>query len=69
MNIEFLKTHAAMLRQFAEETQQLSDMNPSDFLLRVAAKNQAQAANAAQLTLEEALATKASGAALEASGQ
>jgi hypothetical protein len=52
MTTEFLKAHADTLRQFAIETSEQANKNPDDFWLRLAAKNQTQAAHEAEQNLK-----------------
>ncbi|ONM43131.1 hypothetical protein BXT89_14350 [Halopseudomonas pachastrellae] len=44
MSIEFLRSHAKRLSEFAKETELKAKANPDDFFLQIAAKNQRDAA-------------------------
>jgi ribonuclease D len=44
MSIEFLRNHARVLSEFAAATTARAALNPEDFWLQIAAKNQQQAA-------------------------
>lgn len=59
MSTEFLKQHANTLVHFARETEERAQKNPNDFWLKLAAKNQQQAADAAKQELKLAYAEEA----------
>ncbi|MBP1205448.1 hypothetical protein JOD97_003510 [Duganella sp. 1411] len=59
MSIEFLRNHARVLREFATATTERATLNPDDFWLQIAAKNQQQAAKDAMQALAAALAQEA----------
>lgn len=59
MSIEFLKNHARVLSEFAAATAERAALNPDDFWLQIAAKNQQQAANDAMQALAAACAQEA----------
>lgn len=48
MSIEFLRAHADKLSEFAKETELMAQAKPDDFFLRIAAKNQRDAAASAR---------------------
>lgn len=54
MNIEFLRNHARVLSEFAAATTARAALNPDDFWLQIAAKNQQQAARDAMQALAAA---------------
>ena len=56
MSIEFLRNHARVLNEFAAATTKRAALNPDDFWLQIAAKNQRQAANDATHALAAACA-------------
>jgi len=59
MSIEFLKKHARVLGEFAAATTARAALNPGDFWLGLAAKNQQQAARDAMQALAAASAQEA----------
>jgi hypothetical protein len=59
MSIEFLRNHARVLSEFAAATIKRATLNPDDFWLQIAAKNQQQAANDAKQALASACAQEA----------
>ena len=60
MSIEFLKNHARVLSEFAGATSKRATLNPDDFWLQIAAKNQRQAAHDAMQALAAACVEEAS---------
>ncbi|HEX7983531.1 MAG TPA: hypothetical protein VF616_08455 [Duganella sp.] len=60
MSIEFLRNHARVLSEFAAATTARAALNPDDFWLELAAKNQQQAARDAMQALATACAQEAS---------
>ena len=59
MSIEFLRNHARVLSEFAAATTARAALNPDDFWLELAAKNQQQAARDAMQALATACAQEA----------
>ena len=62
MNLQRAKEHAEMLREFAQQTQARSALEPNNFLLQLVAKNQLDAANEAELAFLTSKATQESNA-------
>jgi hypothetical protein len=59
MSIEFLRNHARVLSEFAAATTARAALNPRDFWLQIAAKNQQQAARDARQAVAAACAREA----------
>lgn len=59
MSIEFLRNHARVLSEFAAATTARAALNPADFWLQIAAKNQQRAAKDAMHALAAACAQEA----------
>lgn len=59
MSIEFLRNHARVLSEFAAATTERATLNPDDFWLQIAAKNQRQAAKDAMQALAAAVTQEA----------
>ena len=59
MNIEFLRNHARALSESAAATTARAALNPDDFWLEIATKNQQQAARDAMQALAAACAQEA----------